>query len=393
VTTAAAETHHAPRARVRFRVGDLVRAHGDEYTHLFPTTPLQRRVLERLSRCRTPALGGFLSSCDVCDYRRVVYNPCRDRHCPSCEGQAASKWLAQLKEKILPGRYFHVVFTLPAELRWLAFSNAALCYGLLLRCAGETLLEVAADPKFLGAQPGITVVLHTWRRDLGLHPHAHCVVTGGGLTPSGDDWKSSWGERFLAPLRVLGARFRRRFLRRVARAHKRGLLRFGPGCAELEDPRSFAALRAEFAQKPWLVYAKATFGDLDHLLRYLARYTHRVGISDRRLLEVDEDYVTFATKNGGSVTVEVFEFLKRFLLHVLPHGFVKIRHYGLFAVASRSRLEQARALLQQALPDPARVEFEPEHDEQPATRCPACLFGELQVAEFPPIEGLPLPDP
>lgn len=352
-----------------------------EFMHRRPTTPMQRKTLENLSLCRTEDLGGFVLQCDSCDYRRVVYNPCRDRHCPSCEGQAAADWLQGLRQRILPCRYFHVVFTLPAELRWIAYQNAAVVYGLLLRCAGETLLEVTRDQRFLGGQVGVTAVLHTWRSDLKLHPHVHCLVTAGGLDASGERWLDSWGSRYLAPTKLLAARFRKKFLRRLAQAYARGELQFVSNCAQFTDPQTFGTLQAKLQQRPWLVYARSAFRDLEHLLRYLARYTHRVAISDRRLLDVGEGWVIFATK-GEEVEVDVFEFIRRFLLHVLPHGFVKIRHYGLFASASRTRLEQARALLQDEgepeLPSLTDPETTPEF--QP---CPICLFGTLERHELP----------
>ena len=367
-----------------------MRIYGPEYTHLRPTTPRQRHVIDALASCRTPELGGYVSACDVCDYRRVVYNPCRDRHCPSCEGQAAEAWLSKLRERILPCRYFHVVFTLPSQLRWLAFHNARLVYGLLLKCAGETLQQVASDKRHLGAQLGITTVLHTWTRTLQLHPHVHCVVTGGGLSPDGERWIPSWGERYLAPNRLLAARFRDMLLRRLQRAHRRGKLRFGAGCAQLQAPAAFAQLRRTLGTKPWLVYSKATFKGLQPLLRYLARYTHRVGISDRRILDVHTDWVTFATKNGGTAELEAFDFLSRFLLHVLPHGFVKIRHYGLFSTPMGERRERARQLLAAEEREPASTSEAPSESDPEVRPCPACLFGILEVTELLPPT---LPDP
>ena len=298
----------APRAPPKFRVGDLLRAHGAEFAATRPLTPRQTAVLQALSSCRTPERGGYVSACDVCDYRHVVYNPCRNRHCPSCEGQAAAEWLAELRRRLPPCRYFHVVFTLPEELRWLAFQNAKLVYSLLLTAAGETLAAVAATPKILGAQVGVTAVLHTWRRDLLLHPHVHCLVTAGGLSHDGDDWVPSLGDRYLAPIRLLAARFRRTVLRRLQAARDAGELRFGGGCAALAAPEAFDSLVQTLQAKTWLVYAKAVFNDLEHLLRYLGRYTHRVGISDRRIVEVREDFVTFATKNGEDTTIHALDF-------------------------------------------------------------------------------------
>jgi hypothetical protein len=344
-------------------------------------------VLQALARCRTEALGGYVATCDTCDYRRIVYNPCRDRHCPACEGHAAQEWLADLRRRILPCRYFHVVFTVPAELRWLAFQNGALVYDLMLRAAGETLLEAGQQPKFLGAQLGITVVLHTWKRDLQLHPHVHCLVTAGGLTAAGDQWIPSYGEHYLFPNDLLAARFRAKILGRLAKAHRAGALRFASGCADLASPEQFATARSRLETKSWLVYSKAAFKDLDHLLRYLGRYTHRVGISDRRILEATDDSITFATKNGGTANLLPFDFISRFLLHVLPRGFVKIRHYGLFSAPARKRREIARGILGLAESPVAPAQddpLDPVDPVEPASLpCPQCFFGHLELEPLP----------
>lgn len=270
-----------------------MRTHAAEYLHLRPTTPQQRKTLEAIAKCRTPELGGYVATCDVCDYRRVVYNPCRNRHCPGCEGQVAEKWTSDLQKRLLPCPYFHVVFTLPGQLRALAFQNAKLVYGLMLRLAGRALQDVADHPKYLGAQLGTTVVLHTWTQKLLYHPHVHCAVTAGGLTRDGSSWKQAWGKRYFAPKARFGARFRTLLLRALARAHAAGELRFAGGCKHLRDPATFEKLRLQLNCTSWNVYAKAALGNVDRLIRYFGRYSRRVAISDRRLLEVDEDEVTF----------------------------------------------------------------------------------------------------
>lgn len=290
----------------RYRVSDVVRAHAAEYLHLRPTTPQQRKTLEAIAKCRTPELGGYVATCDVCDYRRVVYNPCRNRHCPGCEGQVAEKWTSDLQKRLLPCTYFHVVFTLPGELRALAFQNAKLVYGLMLRLAGRALQDVADHPKYLGAQLGTTVVLHTWTQKLLYHPHVHCAVTAGGLTRDGSSWKQAWGKRYFAPKARFGARFRTLLLRALARAHAAGELRFAGGCKYLRDPVAFEKLRLKLNCTSWNVYAKAALGNVDRLIRYFGRYSRRVGISDRRLREVDEDEVTFRYQDRRAGVARTF---------------------------------------------------------------------------------------
>jgi len=383
--------------RPKHRVSDVVRSHSTKYLRSEPTTPLQQRTLEALARCRTPALGGYVDCCDVCDFRRVVYNPCRNRHCPSCEGQAAQEWLADMQARLLPTRHFHVVFTLPGDLRSLAFQNTRRVYDLMLRAAGRALADVGNDPKFLGAQLGAVAVLHTWTREMLYHPHVHCVVTGGGLSPDGSRWKRSHGDKYLAPTRVLAARFRRYVLRGLRRLLGRGELRFAGGCEDLDpavDSEAFEDLLAAMKRSDWLVYAKAAFQDLGHLLRYLARYTHRVGMSDRRLLTVTQDEVTFATKDSRKTTLSAFQFLGRFLLHVLPHRFVKIRSYGLYANTCRARLDLARAIL---APNETPPEIESERealdDERGLGPCPECFFGQLSREDLIPAPEIPDPWP
>ena len=294
---------HAQTKLPKHRVGDIFRARGLEYAYTRATTPQQRRTIDALATCRTEELGGYVATCDVCDYRRVVYSPCRNRHCPSCEGLLAEAWTRDLLKRLLPCRHFHVVFTLPGDLRSLVFQNAKLVYGLMLKLAGRVLLRVGSLDKHLGAQLGVTVVLHTWTQDLRYHPHVHCIVTGGGLSPDGNSWKRSWGERYLAPNSLLSACYRRSLLQALAHAHKTGKLRFARGCESLADHRTFRRLLRKLKTKRWNVYAKAAFTDVFKLVRYFGRYMRRIAISDRRLLEIDYDQVRFRISTPASSAI------------------------------------------------------------------------------------------
>lgn len=298
-----------------------------------------------ISACRTSVLGGHVEVCDQCGHVEISYNSCRDRHCPKCQYMAQARWLEQRKQRILPTHYFHLVFTLPSELRTLAFTNKEVVYKLLFRCAAETLSELAADPKWLGGQLGITAVLHTWTRELKPHPHVHCIVTGGGLAPDGSEWISSSGD-FLFPVRVLSSLFRGKMVSALRKACRAGELDFVGGCAPLSAPAAFNRLMDRLFTKDWVVYAKRPFGGPEKVYEYLGRYTHRVAISNSRLIST-EGGVTFATKEGKSVTLSPDEFIRRFLLHILPKGFVKIRHFGLLAACNATtKLEVARQLLE-----------------------------------------------
>jgi len=299
-----------------------------------------------IERCRTETLGGHVDECTSCGHFVISYNSCRNRHCPKCQSLAQAKWIEARLERILPTHYFHVVFTLPAALRPVALRAPESIYDLLFAAASATLLELGRDSKRLGAQLGFTAVLHTWTRKLELHPHLHCIVTGGGLSQEGDRWISVKGEdRFLFPVKVLSALFRGKFLAGLARLFESGELGVDP----LDDlERSvFDALKKRLYNHDWNVYAKRPFKGAEHVYRYLGRYTHRVGISNHRLREIADETVTFATKDGREVTLPHDEFLDRFLLHILPPRFVKIRHYGLMAASNATtKLEVARALLE-----------------------------------------------
>jgi hypothetical protein len=317
--------------RPKLEVADVFRTHGEAYRATHALTLEQTRVMRAIETCRTAVLGGHVDVCHQCGFERNAYNSCRNRHCPKCQNLAQANWLKRQMARILPTHYFHVVFTLPEELRGLALYNRRTLFDLLFEAASRTLLDLGHDEDRLGALLGLTAVLHTWTRDLRFHPHVHCIVTGGGLHVDTGKWVSRHAGRYLFPVKVLSRLFRGKFLGALARARERGDLTFGGRCAALADADAWAAFRDKLYRKEWVVYAKRPFGGAEGVYKYLGRYTHRVGLSNYRLQAIDDDGVRFSTKNGKSVTLEHQEFIRRFLLHVLPSGFVKIRHYGLFA--------------------------------------------------------------
>jgi hypothetical protein len=337
-------------------------------------------VLRDIERCRTAALGGHLDVCDHCGYTAPSYNSCRNRHCPKCQGLAQAKWIAEREERILPVRHFHVVFTLPSELHALVRYRREELFGLLFACASQTLLELGRDERHLGAELGLTAVLHTWTRELLFHPHVHCIVTGGGLAQDAHHWVDS-RKKFLFPVKVMGALFRGKFLDRLRDAHAQGTF---AGFRGFEDPEGFDRLMCAIARKDWVVYAKRAFGGPEQVYRYLGRYTHRVGIANSRLVSLRDGAVTFRTKNGKTLTLAAIEFLRRFLLHVLPARFVKMRHYGLLAPGNvNTKLAQARTLLE-ARRATAVTSSAPSGRDildaltgVEARRCPRCLVGLL----------------
>ena len=352
--------------------------------------------MTELAACRTAALGGHVQQCDTCGRQEVSYNSCRNRHCPKCQGAARAAWLEARRDELLPVPYFHLVFTLPHELAPLALVNPQVVYGLLFQSARDTLLEVAANPQRLGARIGGLMVLHTWGQNLEHHPHLHCVVPGGGLSPDQERWIACRSEKFFLPVKVLSAVFRGKFLAGLNQLWQRGKLQFPGQLAALAQAAAWTKLCAAAANKPWVVYAKPPFGGSEQVLKYLARYTHRVALSNDRLLELQDGRVTFSWKNyaaGGqrqTMTLSAVEFLRRFLLHVLPKGLVRIRHFGLWANCHRhAQLDRCRRLLDaaaletpakpvnQALsPEPPVVSPEPE-----APRCAQCGQGRLLLIE------------
>jgi hypothetical protein len=360
-------------------VADIFRIAGPAYraAHAGHLSLHQLKVMSAIEHCRTAALGGHVESCEDCGHWRIAYNSCRHRHCPKCQGAAARTWLAEREADLLPVGYFHVVFTLPAEVADIAYQNKAVVYDRLFRAASETMLTIAADPKHLGARIGITAVLHTWGSALTHHPPVHMIVPGGGIAPDGSRWVSS-RPAFLLPVRVLGKLFRRLFLTRLIALHEAGRLAFFGSIAQLADRRAFMRRLAPVRKKRWVVYAKAPFAGPESVLAYLSRYTHRVAISTRRLLAFDEAGVTFRYKDyrrDGADRQQVMplaadEFIRRFLLHVLPRGFHRIRHYGLLAgTARQAGLALARELLAVALPPDDDT---PEEPLDPRPPCPCC---------------------
>jgi hypothetical protein len=386
-------------SRPRLEVADIIRAHGAAFLDASGASLSsgQRRVLEDLAACRTAALGGHVEACDRCGHQQIAYNSCRNRHCPKCQATAAAQWLEAQAADLLPVAYFHVVFTLPAGLSPIALQNPRVVYGLLFRSAAETLLQVAADPKHLGAEIGFLAVLHTWGQTLQHHPHVHCVVPGGGLSPDGSRWIACRPDFFL-PVRVLSRVFRGKFLESLHAAFDRGKLAFHGRLSELADPGRFHDRLRAAARTEWVVYAKPPFGGPEPVLKYLARYTHRVAISNSRLIELKDGRVSFRSRDyarGGrerTTTLEATEFLRRFLQHVLPSGFVRIRHYGF--LANRHRQEKValcRALLGAAsTPEalPPGISASPDgttRDRSRASVCPACGEGRLVIiGELPP---------
>jgi hypothetical protein len=330
--------------RPRHEVADIFRAHGQAYRAANPLTPEQREVLACIEICRTEVLGGHVDLCPGCGHETTPsYNSCRNRHCPKCQALDQARWIDARKQRILPVPYFHVVFTLPGELKPLTLRNRKFIYGLLFTAASQTLLDLGRDPDRLGALLGITAVLHTWTRDLRFHPHLHCVVTGGGLALDAQRWVDSGG-KFLFPVKVISTLFRGKFIALLKQAHRREQIDLGPDHSLCPD---FPTLCDRLFNKPWVVYAKRPFAGPEQVFAYLGRYTHRVAISNHRLVSVTDEAVTFATRDGKTATLHPHEFIRRFLLHVLPKSFGKIRHYGLLASGNvKSKLPIASRLLQ-----------------------------------------------
>ena len=360
-------------------VADIFRIAGPGYraAHAGHLSLHQLKVMSAIEQCRTAALGGHVEACEDCGHWRVAYNSCRNRHCPKCQGAAARTWLAEREADLLPVGYFHVVFTLPAEIATIAFCNKVALYDLLFRTASETMLTIAADPRHLGARIGMTAVLHTWGSALTHHPHIHMIVPGGGLSRDGERWIAA-RPAFLLPVRVLAKLFRRLFLTRLITLFDTGKLAFFGAQAHLTDRRAFLRYLAPARKTRWIVYAKPPFAGPEAVLAYLSRYTHRVAISNSRLIRFVvhgvtfhyEDYRRTGAERRQVMTLGTGEFIRRFLLHVLPKGFHRIRHYGLLASATRkTHLERARTLLGVAPPPADILPIEPP-DTIPL--CPCC---------------------
>ena len=379
--------------RPTLEVADVFRHHGAGWraTNEAHLSLAQQRVMTAIEICRTAALGGHVERCEDCTHTRIAYNSCRNRHCPKCQWMAAQAWLEAREAELLPAPYFHVVFTLPAAIGAIAYQNKAKVYGLLFSAAAETLATIAADPKHLGAKIGITAVLHTWGQSLDHHPHVHCIVPGGGVSPDGVSWVRCRPNFFL-PVRVLSRLFRRLFLEGLQTLNAAGELKFFSDLCALNNPEAFRVYLAPLRTQEWVVFAKRPFAGPAQVLAYLARYTHRVAIGNSRLLELTDEHVSFRWKdyreNGDHknkiMKLAVGEFMRRFLLHVLPNGFHRIRHYGLFANGHRAdKLALCRSLMQVPTTpadrgsDDLDDEYAPSIDTPP---CPCC-GGRMKIIE------------
>jgi len=368
----------------RLEVADVIRQHQEQFLEQWGHTvsPSQRKALRDIGSCRTAALGGHVEQCDQCGHRIIAYNSCRNRNCPKCQFSAREKWLAERSRELLPVPYFHVVFTLPQELAPLALQNQKVIYNLLFRATAETLLEIAADPQHLGARVGFLAVLHTWGQNLHLHPHVHCVVPGGGISPDGARWIAC-RKNFFLPVRVLSRLFRGKFLAFLGDARQQGKLSFYGQCAHLADSREFERFTKRLKKSDWVVYSKPPFGGPEQVLNYLSRYTHRVAISNSRLLGLVEGQVSFQWRDyrdGQSkiMTLTAVEFLRRFLQHVLPSGLVKIRHFGWLANRGRKQNLALCHRLLDARPKPAST----TPDQKPDRTCPACGNAIFRIVEW-----------
>jgi hypothetical protein len=382
-------------SRPLLEVADIVRHYGDAYLARYGavTSTTQRRVLQAVAQCRTALLGGHKAQCDHCGHEEISYNSCRNRHCPKCQGSAQAAWLAARERELLEVPYCHVVFTLPAQLSPLALQNPRVVYSLLFQTVAETLQTIARDPKHLGAEIGFLGVLHTWGQTLHHHPHIHCLVPAGGLALDGTAWVPC-PKRFFLPVRVLSRLFRRTFLTALRQAAVQERLSMQGQCQRLRVPAAWRQFLTALQQTEWVVYAKPPLPGPQRVLRYLARYTHRVAITNRRLLACDDGQVTFRWKDyqrGNRqrlMTLDAVEFIRRFLLHVLPRGFQRMRHYGFFANGQRKvKLPRCRELLGQVLLAPAETSPAVDAIATASTSpprsdaCPACRVGRMQVQE------------
>jgi hypothetical protein len=387
--------------RPKLEVADIFRRCGRAYRdkHGASMSPAQRRVMTAIEVCRTAALGGHLERCDQCGHERNAYNSCGDRHCPKCQSLARAQWIEDRQTELLDAPYFHVVFTVPEEIAAIAYQNKEVVYGILFRATAESLKTIAADPKHLGAEIGFFAVLHTWGQNLQLHPHLHCVVPGGGLSPDGQRWIPSKPGFFL-PVRVLSRLFRRLFLESLEKAFDAGKLQFFSALAPLRERPAFVQHLAEAKTTEWVVYAKRPFAGPEQVLDYVGRYTHRVAISNNRLLDMENGQIRFQWKDyrhGDQVktmTLSADEFIRRFLLHVLPEGFQRIRYYGFLANRYRqNKLDQCRLLLGMeltgkipaSLPEKDYLDRYEDLTGCSLRKCPQCPQGHMiRVSILPP---------
>ncbi len=376
----------------RPEVAAVLRQHADKFLHRYPTSVEQRKVLRDLASCRTAALGGHVRRCDHCDHLEISYNSCRNRHCPKCQHQNNAQWLQAQAEHLLEVEYFHLVFTLPHPLRHLALQNQKTVYSILFRAVSETLLTIARDPQHLGAQIGFVAILHTWGQTLHHHPHIHCVVPGGGLSADGSRWISP-RRGFFLPVRVLSRLFQKKFLHYLREAYRQGRLGFSGKLHHLSHRDSWNRYLRRLQTSDWVVYCKPPFGGPQQVLKYLARYTHRVAISNHRLFSIHPEKVVFSWKDyrhqqrQRTMTLKAEEFIRRFLLHVLPKGFMRIRHYGFLSNRNRQiKLHRCRQLL--ATKPSATNSSALTHsgcdlgdEAEPDPICPLCQKGHLRFVE------------
>jgi len=392
-------------SRISLEVADIFRDHGEAWraANAGHVSLGQLKVMSAVERCRTAALGGHVARCEDCAHEHIAYNSCRNRHCPKCQAGAAKAWLAAREAELLPVGYFHLVFTLPKPIADIAYQNKRAIYNLLMRVSADTVLKIAADPKHLGARVGITSVLHTWGSAMTHHPHVHMIVPGGGLSPDGSEWIASRANFFL-PVRVLSRLFRRLFLEGVVKLHRAGRLAFFNDHAGLADAAAFSAFLAPLRKIDWVVYAKEPFAGPKAVLAYLSRYTHRVAIANSRLIRADANGVTFRVKDyrvdgAGrykTMTLATDEFIRRFLVHVLPRGQHRIRHYGFFGNGNRAaNISRIRNLLRADAPIQNGKDIADADEEKPrvlALPCPICAGRMIIIESFPP-EGQPRAPP
>ncbi len=350
--------------------------------------------MSAIERCRTAALGGHVAACEDCGHGLIAYNSCRNRHCPKCQGQVARQWLADREAELLPVPYFHLVFTMPGAIADIAYQNKSVVYDILFKASAATMLTIAAEPKHLAAKIGFISVLHTWGSAMTHHPHVHMIVPGGGISEDGKQWITCRPGFFL-PVRVLSRLFRRLFIEKLSAAHKSGRLKFFSDHAGLAEPAPFHTFLAPVRKQEWVVYAKPPFGGPEAVLAYLARYTHRVAIANSRLIAHDDTGVTFTCKDYRAegraryktMTLGPYEFIRRFLIHVLPKGFHRIRHYGLFANGNRSRnIALARQLLDMPTPEPEPDDDAGDNAKTPTLPqpCPVCGGRMIIIESFEP---------
>jgi hypothetical protein len=385
----------------RLELADVFRTHQRAFLARWNSvlSRQQRKALRDIRDCRTAVLGGHLYECDRCGHRVKVFNSCRNRHCPKCQATARAKWLAEREAELLPVPYFHVVFTLPQQIGRLALQNQRHIYSILFQAASQTLLTIAADPKHLGASIGFLAVLHTWGQNLHLHPHLHCVVPGGGFSPDGSRWIACPKDSFFLPYKVLSRRFRTLFLLSLGKAFRKGQLHLSGELRDLAKPAAFQALCETAAHLEWVVHVKPPFGGPRRVLKYLARYTHRVAISNHRLRTLENGRVSFDWKDYAdhsrtkTMSLDAIEFIRRFLLHVLPSGLVRIRHFGFLANrVRRQKLIQCRALLAASQPPISIDSDDPTTSVADPHACPICKRGRLVVIELLSAETVAVQD-